>query len=159
MKRLLLPAGFLLLLGGAGIAMQDSPQSTGGHVVIRPESLQWGPPPPGLPPGSYAAVLLGDPGKPGPFVVRAKMPDGYKVPPHWHSVYEDLTVLQGTLLAGHGDHMDPGAMQEVGAGGFVHMPKGMRHYVVAKGETIIQVNGEGPFDITYVNPADDPRKK
>ena len=159
MKRLLLPAGLLVLICGTGLATQEVTPSINEHIVVRPESLKWGPPPPGLPPGSYMAVLLGDPGKPGPFVLRAKMPDGYKVPPHWHSVYESLTVLQGTIMAGHGDRMDPAMMQEVGPGGFVHMPKGMRHYVVAKGETIIQVNGEGPFDITYVNPADDPRKK
>jgi quercetin dioxygenase-like cupin family protein len=159
MKRLLLPAGLLLLVGAIGTATQEAGPTSADHVVVRPDALKWGPPPPGLPPGSQAAILLGNPGKPGPFIVRAKMPDGYKVPPHWHSVDESLTVLQGTILVGHGDQMDPGSMQELGVGGFAHMPKGMRHYVVAKGETVIQVNGNGPFDITYINPADDPRKK
>ena len=115
--------------------------------------------PAGLPPGAKMAVLEGDPSKPEFFTIRAWLPDGYKVPPHWHSVDETLTVLQGTVLVGHGDQTDPGSMQELGVGGFAHMPKGMRHYVSVKGDTIIQVNGEGPFDITYVNPADDPRKK
>ena len=39
------------------------------------------------------------------------------------------------------------------------MPRGMRHFAWTKGETIIQVHGVGPFDINYVNAADDPRKK
>ncbi|MGH8565682.1 MAG: hypothetical protein ACREXW_16960 [Gammaproteobacteria bacterium] len=37
-------------------------------------------------------------------------------------------------------------------------PKAVRHFVWAKGETVIQVSGMGPFEINYVNPADDPRK-
>src|SRR5262245_17605401 len=66
------------------------------HVVVRPAALKWMPPPPGLPAGSQMAVLIGDPSKPGvPYVFRAKLPDGYKVPPHWHSIDENVTVLSG----------------------------------------------------------------
>ena len=87
------------------------------------------------------------------------MPDGYAVPPHWHSVDENLTVLQGTLLMGKGDKLDKSKAEKMPVGSFAHMPKATRHFVIASGETIIQVNGVGPFDINYVNPADDPRKK
>ena len=38
------------------------------------------------------------------------------------------------------------------------MPAQTAHYVQAHGETVIQVNGQAPFMITYINPADDPRK-
>src|SRR5262245_36959138 len=68
-----------------------------GHVMVRPSEIKWGPAPPGLPPGAQFAVLAGDPTKSVPFVIRAKLPDGYKVPPHWHPSDENVTVLQGTL--------------------------------------------------------------
>ena len=68
-------------------------------------------------------------------------------------------MLKGTLLVGTGDKLDKSKMEKMPTGSFVQMPKTMRHSVVANGETIIQVNGVGPFEISYVNPADDPRKK
>jgi quercetin dioxygenase-like cupin family protein len=105
-------------------------------------------------------VLAGDPAAAGSaFTLRVKMPAGYKVPPHWHPADENLTVLQGTLMAGMGDTFDAAAMKTLTAGSFATMPKEMRHYVRAKTATVIQVHGTGPFAITYVNPADDPRTK
>ena len=38
------------------------------------------------------------------------------------------------------------------------MHPGLRHFAQAKGNTIVQVNGTGPWKLTYVNPADDPQK-
>src|SRR5438270_6365760 len=120
------------------------------HVVVTPSDIQWGPAPPALPAGAQAAVLTGDPTKTGPYVLRVKLPDGYKVPPHWHPTDENVTVLQGSLLMGRGEKFDPDATAEVQAGGFSHMPKGMRHFAAAKGETVLQVHGTGPFEIHYV---------
>jgi hypothetical protein len=129
------------------------------HVVVRPDDVKWGPAPPALPAGAMAAVLTGDPSKAVPYVIRAKLPDGYKVPPHWHPSDENVTVIKGTLLVGKGDKFNPDASEALPAGSFVRMPKEMRHFAWAKGETIIQVHGVGPFEINYLNPADDPRKK
>src|SRR5262249_14626957 len=70
------------------------------HVLVRPDDIKWGPAPPALPAGAKAAVLAGDPGKAGPFVIRAQLPDGYKVPPHWHPTDENVTVLKGTFMMG-----------------------------------------------------------
>jgi quercetin dioxygenase-like cupin family protein len=106
-----------------------------------------------------AAVVAGDPSKPGPFVIRAKLPDGYKVPSHSHPDDENVTVLSGTLMAGKGDKLGADSAVALPTGSFVRMPKGMHHFVWAKGETVIQIHGTGPFQITYVNPSDDPRKK
>jgi quercetin dioxygenase-like cupin family protein len=160
-KKLLLVLGSLALVVGPASRGQDKVGHADDkeHVVVRPDAIKWGPAPPGLPPGSEAAVLAGDPGKAGPFVLRAKLPDGYKIPPHWHTGEENITVLKGTFLIGRGDKLDPSTMEELPAGSFMSMPKTMRHFAMAKGETIIQVHGIGPFDITYVNAADDPRKK
>jgi quercetin dioxygenase-like cupin family protein len=161
-KKCLVILGPLALVVGSVIRGQDKAGHAGDtdHVVVRPDAIKWGPAPPSLPPGSQIAVLVGDPGKPGvPYVIRAKLPDGYKVPPHWHPTDENVTVLKGTLLVGKGAKLDPATMEELPAGSFMRMPKTMRHFAMAKGETIIQIHGIGPFDINYVNPADDPRKK
>ena len=130
------------------------------HVMLTPDELKWGPASPSLPPGAQMAVVSGDPSVKGqPFVVRAKFTDGYRVPPHWHPTEENLTILSGTLMMGTGDKMDPAAMRPLTAGSYSRMGANVRHYVMAKGETTIQVHGIGPFMVTYVNPNDDPRKK
>ena len=159
-KKYLLGLVVLSLLSGSAIRGDDKSEHAGDatHKTVRPDAIKWGPAPAGLPPGSQAAVLVGNPKKPGPFVIRAKLPDGYKVPPHWHASDENITVISGTFLIGHGDTLDPARMEELPAGSFCHMPKTMHHFAMAKGETIIQVHGEGPFDVTYINPADDQRK-
>ena len=130
------------------------------HVMVAPSDVKWGPGPASLPPGAQMAVLDGDPAKAGmPFVIRAKLPDGYKVAPHWHPTDENVVVLSGTFVVGTGDKFDEKAVTSLPTGSFVRMPKLMHHSAMAKGETVIQVHGVGPFAVTYVNPKDDPRKK
>jgi len=135
------------------------PKAAPAHVVALPDKIQWGPGPPSLPPGAQAAVLDGDPTKPGLFVIRVKFPDGYRVPPHWHPTDEHVVVVSGTLMAGMGAKADEASMQALVAGSYVKMPRKMNHYVRAKGETILQITAMGPFEVTYANPQDDPRKK
>jgi anti-sigma factor ChrR (cupin superfamily) len=130
------------------------------HVMVAAPDVKWGPGPPSLPPGAQMAVLDGDPAVAGkPFVIRAKLPDGYRVAPHFHPTDENVSVLSGTFSAGMGDTFNEGSMTALGPGGYAKMPKMMHHYAMAKGETIIQVHGMGPFGVTYVNPKDDPRTK
>jgi len=105
------------------------------------------------------AVLEGDPDKEGPFVFRLKLPDGYRVPPHTHPKVERITVLAGTFNVGMGDKFDEKATKPMTAGTYGYWPEGMKHFVWAKGETILQYHGAGPWTIQYVNPDDDPRKK
>lgn len=127
--------------------------------MVNASELKWGPAPPAFNAGAQMAVVDGDPGKPGPFVIRAKFPAGFKVMPHWHPTDESVTVISGTLVAGMGGKWDDAAMKTFSAGGFARMPAKSPHYVQAKDETIVQVHGNGPFTLTYVNPNDDPRKK
>ena len=129
------------------------------HTVVLADAVAWGPAPPSLPPGAQAAVLLGSPAKEGPFVLRLKFPAGFAVPPHRHSKDELVTVIAGTLGIGTGEKLDRAAAKSLPTGSFVHLPAGMPHYALANGETIVQINGNGPFDVTYVDPKDDPRKK
>lgn len=122
------------------------------------DGLQWGDAPPNVPKGAKLAVLEGDPSKPGPFTMRLSMPAGYKVAPHWHSQTENLTVISGTFMVGMGEQVDAKAMKPYKAGAFGSVPAKQPHYAVAKGPTVIQIHGEGPFDLTYVNEKDDPTK-
>jgi uncharacterized protein (TIGR02246 family) len=136
---------------------QPPPAPTPGtHTVLAPAQIAFGPAPPSMPPGVTLAVLSGDPSKSEPFVIQAKAPAGYTVPPHWHPTDEHVTVLAGTLAAGMGDTIDKSAMTDLPAGGYALMPAKMHHYVIAKTAVTIQVHGIGPFAINYVNPADDP---
>lgn len=127
------------------------------HVIVAPTDIQWGDTPPGIPAGSRLAVLYGDPTKAGPFVIRVKGPDGYKIPAHWHPTTESITVLSGTFYIGTGDTLDESKGMAMAAGAFSAMPAKMRHFVWFKGDTEIEIHSMGPFQITYVNPADDPR--
>jgi ketosteroid isomerase-like protein/quercetin dioxygenase-like cupin family protein len=129
------------------------------HVMLTGRDITWGDAPPALPAGSKMAVISGDPGKAGPFVVRAQMPPGYRIPPHWHPSDEHLTVLSGTVGVGTGDKFDQAALKDLPAGGYTSMPAEMRHFLMAKTATTIQVSGVGPFVVNYVSPADDPRQQ
>jgi quercetin dioxygenase-like cupin family protein len=128
------------------------------HTVVRADAVKWGPAPPALPPGASAAVLLGNPAVAGPFVLRLKLPAGFVVPPHRHSKDELVTVISGGFAVASGEQVDRASFTPLPAGSFVHLPAGMPHYARADGETIVQINGVGPFDVTYVNPKDDPRR-
>jgi len=128
-------------------------------TVSTPDSIKWGDPPPILEPGAQFAVLSGNPTAAGPYVIRLKMPDGYKVMPHWHPTTENVTVVSGEFHVGMGDKFEESGMHAMPAGSFVAMPPHMHHYAVAKGETVVQVHGQGPFKLTYVNPSDNPAKK
>jgi hypothetical protein len=106
------------------------------------------------------AVLAGDPFKDGSiYTLRLKMPDGNKIPPHWHPTDDNVTVLSEKLGAAMGDKFDPAGGEIINAGGFVRMPREVHHFAWAKGPTTIQVSGLGPFAFHYVNPADDPRNQ
>ena len=129
------------------------------HAMFSPAPTKWGAGPASLPPGAQAAALEGDPSKPGPFTLRIKLPDGCRIPPHWHPADEHVTVVQGTFVLGIGEKFEQTGGHELGAGAFALMPSGTRHYASAKGETVVQLHGVGPWGINYVNAADDPRKK
>jgi quercetin dioxygenase-like cupin family protein len=109
-----------------------------------------------FPAGSEIAVMQGDPSQTGVYTVRLRFPAGYRLPPHFHPTDENVTVLDGTFLVGMGDSIDLSSVVTLHADGFITAPAQAHHFAVAQGPTIVQVHGEGPFAITYVNPADDP---
>ena len=148
-----------LSLGAAIFIAAPAQAAEAHHTVVSADEVKWGPAPPSLPPGAQAAVLLGSPAKEGPFVLRLKFPSGYAVPPHRHSKDEFLTVISGKFGIGASEKLDRAAAKLLPPGSFVHLPAGMPHYAIADAETVVQINGVGPFDVTYIDPNDDPRRK
>ena len=124
-----------------------------------PSEIKWRDGPGSMQAGAKFAVLEGDPGKDGPFVMRLWFPDGFKIAPHTHPKVERITVISGTFNLGMGETFDASKTREMPVGTFGHWAADMRHFAWTKGETVLQLHGVGPWTITYVNPADDPRVK
>jgi quercetin dioxygenase-like cupin family protein len=148
----------LLVCVGATPTFGDGIPDAMGTILRRPEKLEWKDAPASLPPGAKAVILEGDPTKPGLFVMRLKFPDGYRIAPHTHPKPERVTVLSGTLFVGMGATFDKSKGHEMPAGTYGSWPAGMKHFGWFRGETILQLYGEGPWAVEYVNPADDPRQ-
>jgi quercetin dioxygenase-like cupin family protein len=129
------------------------------HKLVTPQEIKWVAGPPSIPPGAQAAVLYGDPGKEGLFSLRLKLPKGYHIPPHTHPKPEVVTVISGTFRLAMGDKADASKGTALPAGSFFALSPGMSHFAYADEDTVIQLNSTGPWSLTYVNPADDPRKK
>ena len=122
-----------------------------------PTTIEWKEGPASLPPGAKMAALEGDPTKEGPFVMRLQFPEGYHVPAHTHPKTERVTVISGTGYLAAGETLDRSSAKKLPAGSFGYWPAGMKHAAWFEGETVIQLHGIGPWQINYVNPADDPR--
>jgi quercetin dioxygenase-like cupin family protein len=114
------------LLAGSLLALISPAFAEGG--MIAPDAVKWEPAPPALPPGAQAAVISGDPSSDGLYVMRLKLPDGYKVPAHNHPTSEYVTVLSGTFNLGMGDKLDVSKGQPLTAGGFAEAPANMNHF-------------------------------
>jgi anti-sigma factor ChrR (cupin superfamily) len=152
MNRFMLGLAYLLFSGAMAMAQQMA-------MPMNASDLKWGPVPNVLPAGAQIAVVSGDPFKDGLYVIRLKMPSGYRIPAHNHPTTEYVTVISGEFSLGMGDKLDPKKSISLSAGGFAEAPAKMNHYAWTTGETIVQVHGQGPFAITYVDSADDPSKK
>jgi quercetin dioxygenase-like cupin family protein len=154
----------LAIAGMLGIAGQLSMIAAGSgshdNNAFTPETIQWGPPPPFIAPGAQLAVIEGNPAaSTGDYTVRLKMPDGYRIAPHWHPLRENVTVISGTFKVGMGDTFDKEKMASFPAGSFAFLDPDMHHYAMASGEVIVQVHGRAPLQFNYVTPKDDPSKK
>jgi quercetin dioxygenase-like cupin family protein len=140
----------LLLLGSATLQAQYS-------TVKKTEPRKWGPAPAAFPKGAQMAVVSGDPAQPAEFTVEILMPDGYRIPPHFHPTDESMEVKKGTFLVGMGDTLDLAKTNAMKPGDKGKVPAEAHHYGAAKGSTVVSVTAIGPFAMTYVNLKDDPR--
>jgi uncharacterized RmlC-like cupin family protein len=148
--------GIVLCLSAVSLLIHATPPQN----AFAPDQIQYGPPPPFVAPGATLAVIEGNPmGSSGDYTVRLKMPDGYKIAPHWHPKRENVTVISGNFKVGMGDKFDESKMMTFPAGSFAFLDPEMHHYAMASGAVIVQVHGMSPLQFNYVNPADDPSKK
>lgn len=139
-------------------ALLPVPAPAADAIVIDAGKIKWGDVPPSLPRGAQMAVLQGDPSKPEPFVLRLKAPANYRIAPHWHSNDENLTVLSGAFHLGMGERADRATAQVLRPGAFHFLPARTNHYAFTTAPTVLQVHGQGPFDITYLDAKDNPDK-
>lgn len=153
MTKLSFALSLFLAAASTAVAQGQAPMS-----LYPGGDLKWTDGPPSLPKGAKMAILEGDPTKPGMFTMRLKFPDGFTVGPHWHTQTEHATVIAGTLHLGMGEKFDRSSARTLVAGSFGYWVAGTRHFAWSEGETILQLHGQGPWTITYVNPADDPRQ-
>ena len=123
-----------------------------------PASLEWSVPPV-LPPGALIAVVSGDPTAPGEFTLMVSMPNGYRLPPHFHPSSEYVEVREGTLLVGVGDVLDPKRTRALVAGDSATAPPGVHHFSIARGRTVVKATFIGPYTITYLRAEDAPRPR
>lgn len=138
----------LLLVSAAAMLVATPAQS---------KPLKWMDGPPGLPSGAKMAVVSGDPGKEGDFKVQIRMPANYAVQAHHHPTDERVSVVSGRLMYGMSDKLDRAKAKTLAAGRHVNMAADMNHWVFTRAPATIEVRSKGPFQITYVDPKDDPR--
>jgi hypothetical protein len=149
-----LPLALALTLLGASTGSAQM----AGHTMVAPGDLKWTDVP-SLPAGAKLAVIQGPLNEAVPFTMRIKLPANYQIPAHWHPAIEHVTVMSGTFNIGMGDKLDRSTTKPLASGSVAIMQPKTNHFVWTDQETIVQVHGVGPWAITYVNPADDPRKK
>jgi quercetin dioxygenase-like cupin family protein len=158
--RQLLTFTFAILLAVLPAASMAADPETKEHkpVIVQPSELEWSDSP-ALPAGVKVSILYGDMKKAEPIGFRIKLPAGGILAPHTHPVHERVTVISGAFAMGEGEKFDKAALKNLPVGSVAIFPRGCPMFGFAREETIIQVNTEGPWGITYINPADDPRKK
>jgi ChrR-like protein with cupin domain len=147
----------LALLAAGCLAMAAASAQHGSHTIVTPKDLKWEDVI-SLPPGAKVAVIEGKMNQEGSITARIKLPANYKIPPHLHPGLERVTVLSGTVHIGIGDRFDAGSTTAMAPGTVLLMSPGMHHFAWTKEEAIFQLNVTGPWSVTYINPADDPRK-
>lgn len=141
------------LVAALGTAWADTT-----HRMIAAKDLKWADAP-SLPPGAKSALIEGPMSAAVPFTLRLKLPANYQIPAHTHPAVERVTVLSGVFHMGLGDKLDPAKTTPLGPGDMMIMVPNTPHFAWTKEETVLQLHGTGPWGITYINPADDPRKK
>jgi hypothetical protein len=139
--------GAVMLAAGTAHAVELNPAAV---IYKLPDQIDWkgtG--------GNRSAVLVGDPEKPGLYIVINKWLAGNNFSrPHFHPNDRFITVLKGTWWVGTGNKFDPAATVPMTAGTFVtHFGKQV-HWDGAKDEdAVLLIVGEGPATSTRVEEA------
>jgi quercetin dioxygenase-like cupin family protein len=118
-----------------------------GTIQIDRRTLVWNQGPATMSQGTEVAVLEGDPKAKGPFTIRLRIPAGTRIAPHWHPRPERVTVLSGEVFVGFGDTWDDASVRAFHAGDFYINPANSHHYVAFPQASVIQITGEGPWEL------------
>jgi len=137
-----------MLAASAAVAENVTP----GVVALTPDEMKWRSQGVLAAPGLEQANLVGDPAKPGPYTIRIRFPQGYRIPPHTHPDAREVTILSGTYATGYGERFDPAGLKVLPAGSFYTEPANVPHYIEIKEDVVLQVSGTGPSGRKYVNP-------
>lgn len=106
LSALALTIAFTSIALGQAVQKHEMTDSKKAEMNLYPTAeIQWKDGPASLPAGAKLAVLEGDPSKEGFFTMRLWLPDGFKIPPHWHPKVEHVTVISGTFNIGTGDSL------------------------------------------------------
>jgi len=140
----------LAVLGFSAAYAQQAPAAS--------DALKWVNAPASLPAGAKVAILHGDLAKPGAFTFRLKLPAGYQLKPQSSSAINRMFVVSGALNFGAGEKFDDARTMPLYAG-YAHWPNNGSYFAFTKEETVIEIEGVGPWAVNYVNPGDDPTKK
>ena len=126
--------------------------------VIRAEDVVWKPFA-AFPTLARLATLVGDPMRPGPYVIRVRLPANVRMMPHRHAEDRIYTVISGVFYVGVGEVFDERKLTAHGPGSVVVLPAGTPHFHWAKsGEYVTQISAIGPLGLEYVDPVQDPRR-
>jgi quercetin dioxygenase-like cupin family protein len=126
-------------------------------MAITPEEMKWQSQGGLALAGIEQANLVGDPSTPGPYTVRLKFPAGYRLAPHTHPDYREVTILSGTWNTGYGEKFNAAALKSLPAGSFYTEPANIPHFVEVREPVVIQVSGTGPSGRAFVSPAANPK--
>ncbi|MGJ7506415.1 cupin domain-containing protein [Variovorax sp. GT1P44] len=125
---------------------------------VLPEDIDWRPFP-AFPPTVRLAVVVGEPDKPGPYVIRVKVPHDIRLMPHTHPEDRIYTVISGVFYIGLGDRFDGDKLMAYPPGSVIVLPGDTPHFHWAKaGEYVTQVTAIGPLGLDYMDTCDDPRR-
>ena len=147
--------GFVLGLCGFMVAPVWAAEYT---AVMLPD-IKWQDAP-SIGPGAKTAVIDGDPKSSGPFVMRLKLPPKTTIKVHTHPATENVTVLSGTLYFAASDKLEPKMAKAFGPGSYFSIGQGKPMFAYSKNkEVVVQLHGNGPWGITYLEPKDSTAKK
>jgi quercetin dioxygenase-like cupin family protein len=86
-----------------------------------------------------------------------KFPAGYRLAPHSHPDYREVTILSGTWNTGYGEKFSETGLKALPAGSFYTEPANIPHFVEVREPVVIQVSGTGPSGRVFVNPPANPK--
>ena len=132
----------------------EKPNEKPSAVAVTPPEMHWGAQGGLAMAGMEQVNLVGDPSKPGPYTLRLKFPAGYRLAPHAHPDYREVTILSGTWYTGYGEKFDAAALKPLPAGSFYTEPASLPHFVEVREPVLIQVSGTGPSGRVFVKPVD-----